>query len=308
MKIGIITGKSGNTLVRYLKEQGHTIYVITGDLEKGGVNLAEEYYYHYFDINDDNSLVYTDICDWFQSKSVEGFILGTGVWFAHDIALMLNNSYGIPCSHSVDYISVFKDKIKTKELFKKYGLKTPVFQYSYDKNIEVKLSVPFVVKSSIDLFPVWLCHNLVHFNVFKDSISDSVWGRGVLIEQYIKGNDLTVPVFSALGEEKESCLVYWSKQKNYRLEGFGELTSDRVPKEVEGSILSECNLMIADLGYFGVCRFDVRVSNNEYFYLEINSVVSIRSEGSSFKAMKAVGINYVENSIDVYLKNINRQK
>lgn len=305
MKIGIITGKSGNTLVRYLKEQGHTIYVITGDLENGGVIFAKEYYHHYFNINDDNSVVYTDICEWLQSNSVGGFILGTGVWFAHDIALMLNNSYGIPCSHSVDYISVFKDKIMTKGLFKKYGLRTPVYQSFYDKNTDVKLCVPFVVKSSIDVFPVWLCHKLVDFNVFKDSMSDSVWARGVLIEQYIEGNDLTVPVFSARGESKESCLVYWSKQKNYKLEGFGELTSDRIPEEVEGGILDECNLMIADLGYFGVCRFDIRVSNNEYYYLEINSVVSIRNEGSSFKAMKDVGINYLEKAIDVYIKNIN---
>ena len=48
MKVGIITGKSGNTLVKHLNDLGHTVYVVTGDLENGGVNLAKDYYHNYF--------------------------------------------------------------------------------------------------------------------------------------------------------------------------------------------------------------------------------------------------------------------
>ena len=307
MKVGIITGKSGNTLVKHLNDLGHTVYVVTGDLENGGVNHAKDYYHNYFNVKDDNTLIYKNICKWLLEKDIEGFILGTGIWFAHDIAIMLNNSHGIPCSHSVDYISVLKDKTQTKELFEEYGLKTPAHECLYNKNKDIKLSTPFVVKSNIDLFPVWLCHEISDFNKFKNTITDSVWSKGVLIEQFIEGNDLTIPVFASIGNVEDSCLVYWSKQKTYKLEGFGELTNDKIPLGVESNLLAECNSMISGLGYYGVCRFDIRVSNNEYFYLEINSVVSIRDEGSSFKALKDVGINYVEKAVKIYIKNISKQ-
>tara|TARA_B100000787_G_scaffold129270_1_gene98135 strand:+ start:7239 stop:8183 length:945 start_codon:yes stop_codon:yes gene_type:complete len=307
MKVGIITGKSGNTLVKHLNDLGHTVYVVTGDLENGGVNLAKDYYHNYFNVKEDNTLQYKNICEWLLENGIEGFILGTGVWFAHDIAIMLNNSHGIPCSHNIECISVFKDKIQTKELFEEYGLKTPAYQSLYNKTKDVTLTTPFVVKSNIDLFPVWLCHKISDFNIFKDTINDSVWSKGILIEQFIEGNDLTIPVFTSIGNVEESCLVYWSKQKNYKLEGFGELTNDKIPQNVESILLTECNSMISGIGYYGVCRFDIRVSNNEYYYLEINSVVSIRDEGTSFKAMKDVGINYVEKAVEIYIKNITSQ-
>jgi D-alanine-D-alanine ligase-like ATP-grasp enzyme len=128
--------------------------------------------------------------------------------------------------------------------------------------------------------------------------------KGILIEEYIDGNDLTIPVFASINSVECPCLVYWSKQTNYKLEGFGELTNDKIPLDIEQVLLKDCQSMIQKLGYFGVCRFDIRVSKEEYYFLEINSVVSIRDEGSSFKAMKAKGINYVKKSIDVYLNNI----
>lgn len=66
MKVGIITGKSGNTLVKHLNDLGHTVYVVTGDLENGGVNLAKDYYHNYFNVKEDNTLQYKNICEWPQ--------------------------------------------------------------------------------------------------------------------------------------------------------------------------------------------------------------------------------------------------
>lgn len=304
MKIGIITGKSGNTLVSNLVKRGHSVYVLTGDHENGGVNFANDSYCHYFNLQEDNSLHYKNICNWFLKHKIDGLILGTGVWFAHEIAIMLSKQHGIPCSHNVEYISVFKDKIKTKQKFKEFGLKTPEFQFFYDKNTNINLTTPFVVKSNIDLFPVWLCHDTKAFDNFKERINDSVWSKGILIEKFIDGNDLTIPVFATRTIVKTPSLVYWSKQTNYKLEGFGELTNDYIPKELESTLLNESNSMISNLGYYGVCRFDVRVSREDYYYLEINSVVSIRNQGTSFKAMKKVGINYSDKAIDVYLNNL----
>lgn len=304
MKLGIVTGKSGNTLVKYLVGLGHEVYVITGDYKSGGGEHAKAVYYKYFIVADDSTEEYKKICNWLVDKGIDGFILGTGVWFAHEIAFKLNKEYGVSISHNVDYLGVFKNKFKTKELFAKFGLMSAKHQFLTTKIFNFELEPPFVVKNNIDLFPVWLCHSIEEFLTFQSKTSDSIWTRGVLLEEYIEGNDLTIPVFARVNSVDVPCLVYWSKQANYKLEGFGDLTQDRIPVEVQQKLLKECKLMIEDLGYFGVCRFDVRVSKEEYYYLEINSVVSIRDEGSSFKAMKEVGINYVERAMTVYLDNI----
>jgi carbamoylphosphate synthase large subunit len=304
MKIGLITGKSGNTLVKYLKGEGHDVFVVTGDRINGGIDFANETYFKFFDIRNNNDLFINEICDWLLAKKIDGFILGTGVWFAHEIANRLSKKHNISVSHNVNYLGIFKNKYETKKLFEQFGLNTPLYQFLSDKEENITLKLPFVVKSNIDLFPVWLCHSYEDFMVFKERINEVVWGKGILIEEYIEGNDLTIPVFAGIESVESPCLVYWSKQANYKLEGFGELTNDKIPKNIEQILLKDCQSMIEKLGYFGVCRFDIRVSNKEYYFLEINSVVSIRDEGSSFKAMKDVGINYVEKAIKVYLNNI----
>lgn len=304
MKLGIVTGKSGKTLVKYLVELGHEVYVVTGDHKNGGGEYARDVYYKYFDVKNENRSEYQLICDWLVNIGIEGFILGTGVWFAHEIAYKLSKEFDVCISHNVDYLGVFKNKLKTKELFIDFGLNTPRYQYLSSKDTNLIFEPPFVVKSNIDLFPVWLCHSREDFLAFQIETVDAIWNKGVLLEEYIEGNDLTIPVFAGLKSVDVPSLVYWSKQVNYRLEGFGELTGDRIPENVQDCILKECKKMIEELGYFGVCRFDIRVSKSAYYYLEINSVVSIRDEGSSFLAMKEVGINYVERAMSVYLDNI----
>jgi hypothetical protein len=170
MKIGIITGKSGNTLVKYLKGEGHEVYVVTGDRINGGIDFSDDSYFKFFDIKDDNELFINEICDWLLVKKIDGFILGTGVWFAHVIAFNLSRKHNISVSHNVDYLGVFKDKYQTKVLFEKFGLKTPLFQFISTKEEEIILKLPFVVKSNIDLFPVWLCHTFEDFKVFKNRL------------------------------------------------------------------------------------------------------------------------------------------
>jgi hypothetical protein len=304
MKIGIITGKSGNTLVKRLKELGHDVFVVSGDLDHGGCIYANDYFLKYFNYGSDNNSDFNKIITWLLEKEIQGFIMGTGVWFAHEIAILLFRNYNIPISHSIDHLLLFKNKEKTKLLFKEFNFNTPDYEMVYTRNPEVTLKFPFVVKSNIDLFPVWLCHSNDAFLKFLNGINEFVLNCGVLLEEFIQGNDLTIPVFARKNKVLAPKLIYWSKQLNYKLEGFDELTNDTVPLDSHANILSSCEKFISYLGYFGVCRFDIRVSNSNFYFLEINSVVSIRDEGSSFNAMKEEGINYLEESLSVYLENL----
>ena len=53
-----------------------------------------------------------------------------------------------------------------------------------------------------------------------------------------------------------------------------------------------------------MCRFDIRITEEDYYFLEINSVISIRTEGSSYQSMIEQGVEMEKVAIDTYLKNI----
>lgn len=303
MKIALITGKSGNTLTKALIHKGHEVYVITGDKETGGVKYAKDSFVHYFSIDEDNSQTYEDICTWVLKYKVQGLILGTGVWFALDLAKILNEKYNIPTSHEVNFLSIFKNKLETKVLFDKYNLPTLPYHFVKDYS-KVDFPIPFVVKSNIDLFPVWLCHSMEEFYEFRKELPEYILNKGILLEEYLDGNDATIPVSVTKKETIAPCVVYWSKQQNYRLKGFGELNPDKLDLEQTQSVLQKCKKMIQNTEYLGLCRFDLRIADNKYCLLEINSVVSIRNEGSSYQAMRREGIDYVDFALNTYLTNI----
>ena len=135
-------------------------------------------------------------------------------------------------------------------------------------------------------------------------MSKAIIINGIIIEEYADGNDCTVPVFSDIDNIHAPAIVYWSKQQTYKLKGFSKLKSYTLSQNQEDLIVRKCEEIVHNIGYRGVCRFDIRITNDNYYFLEINSVISIRSEGTSFQALKEKGINILEKSLKVYLNNI----
>jgi len=90
--------------------------------------------------------------------------------------------------------SLCMDKVNSKDLAKKNGIDTPEWQLLLDLTDEIKLKTPFVVKPNDQGSTVGL--SVAHNQEQIDSAVKKAfqYGSEVLIEKYIDGRELTVPV------------------------------------------------------------------------------------------------------------------
>lgn len=304
MRIGLISGKSSGTLTEALQRLGHEVVLLCGEATDPGHAIANARRVMYFKVDDPPGRT-VEAANWLADQGIDGLILGTGTWFALSIAEELHRR-GIPLSHSVAHLKLYKDKWQTKQLFSAHGLPTPRGGFLRDRTLPGS-AFPLVVKSNIDLFPVSVVASAEAYHKKVSALSDTVVQYGVLHEELVEGNDCTIPVFATEREVVADRVIYWSKQQNYRLEGFGPLRDVSLASDTERQVLEQCRFFTRAIGYRGVCRFDIRIDmSGTPSYLEINSVVSIRSEGTSFLAMQAGGIDYVGRALQVYVENIAR--
>lgn len=304
MKLGLVSGKSSGTLITELKKRGHEIYLVCGKQSDPGYLEADKSIAMYFTLENTNENISIAV-NFFIENNIDAFILGTGTWFTFEIANQLIEQ-NIPISHNIEISKLFKNKTLTKELFVSNNLITPSFQTLYDLSDEqIKdINYPIVVKSNIDLFPVFLCKDKERLIKLRSEVDDTVIQKGVLFEECIEGNDITIPVSATKSEVNALDVIYWSKQHNYRLEGFNELVNVRLTKNQENILKDACEKFIISTKYYGLCRFDLRITEDISYFLEVNSVISIRNEGSSYQSMINKGIQLEKIAIDTYLKNI----
>jgi len=300
-RIGLIAGKSSETLTKAIQSRGYQVVLLCGKESDPGFLVADFSKAMFFSISD-KDVNYQEAVTFFKNHQIDGLILGTGIWFALEIANRLYDE-GIPISHSPKHLKLFKDKNATKKIFKEEGFPIIESQILFNRYVP-SISLPFVVKSNIDLFPVFLCHSHEDYIRFVSKLSDNVLKNGILIEEYVEGNDCTVPVFCDHLRVFAPQIIYWSKQKNYKLEGFSDLKDYLISESAASKVTQICEKLVLKTGYRGVCRFDIRIGKRGFYFLEINSVVSIRSEGSSFEAMSDAGIDYINMAITTYLNNI----
>lgn len=304
LRIGLVAGKSGETIIKEIQKKNHDVVLLCGNKNDSGVKFANEVLV--LDFNLSNTEEYVKIAyDYFIKQKIDAFVLGTGTWFAFEIAEMLLKS-GIQISHNIDVSRVYKNKLNTKVEFEKFNYNTP--SYNYTKKIDAQfvnsIDYPKVVKSNIDLFPVFLCKTKERLLQLADEYPSNIIEQGVLIEEYIEGNDITIPIVATRDSVRALGVFYWSKQHNYKLEGFDALLPILLSEDTQNDLLLRCERFIKDSKYFGVCRFDLRIGENDVYFLEINSVISIRNTGSSYLTMAKDGILLEELAVEAYIKNV----
>jgi predicted ATP-grasp superfamily ATP-dependent carboligase len=304
MKIALLASNSSGTLTKELQRRGNEVVLLCGKDSDPGVPLADHSRAIYFDSRS-TATDYRDAAGWILDNAVDGLILGSGTVHSIEIARLCAIA-GVPLSHSIDHVLLFKNKWKTKRLLRQHEMRTPDACMISDENKELPrdLCFPVVVKSNLDLFGVSLVHERETLRQYLRQQSVGVLRAGVLLEKFIDGNDCTVPVFLSGRHSYCGPVVYWSKQLNYALPGFTGLKPTRLTVRDEQRVREQCLNVLSSINYRGVCRFDIRVGDDDLFFLEINEVISIRDEGTSFQAMQAAGVSLVSRAVDTYLENI----
>lgn len=269
--IGVVAGISGKEIVCELKKLGYDTLVIGGRENEAG--MEESTFKYTIDLRKKE-----EILDVLKKNNVKKLIVGTGHILAFELAeyLLANN---IKTSINPQSSLLAKDKFLYKEKLEEIGFKTPKYiLLKNDDNIDIeklieKIGIPCVVKSPIDTMLPSKANTLEELEECIIEVKKT--GSEILIEEFVDGIDITVPVISNYEGQKAVMLSYYNKSKACKLKGF-EVTKDgsTLPREIEEKVLKLSEEIMEKTKMLGLGRLDIIVNKNYDFYiLECNSVM-----------------------------------
>lgn len=219
---------------------------------------------------------------------------------------------GIPYTGSgVMAAAVTMDKVATKRFFMAEGIPTPkahtYFRYEFKKRdltgeILQEFSVPVVVKassqgSSIGVVIVEKAEELeaALYEAFK-------YDREVLVEEFIKGRELTVAVWG--NEEKQEALPIieittvtgrYDYVTKYKVGASTHIIPAPLPEEVTKKVKEIAIRAFAVCGCSGMARVDFMLGeDNQPYVIEVNTIPGMTETSLVPDAGRAAGIEFPE--------------
>jgi D-alanine-D-alanine ligase len=231
---------------------------------------------------------------------------------------------GIPYAFSGTFASALAmNKQKTKLVARNAGLKIAKEmilrkgkKYKTEKIIQ-KLNLPIVVKPTDS-------GSSVGINIAKDqnelvsSIEKAFeFGEEIMLEQFIKGRELTVAV---LGNKTLKALPvieiipkvssFFSYEAKYQDGGSDEICPADIPDEIRKKIQKYAIKIFKALDCRDLARADFiwSADDNKLYFLEINTIPGMTSASLAPKAAKASGLSFSEFLDEIIKSAIKRQK
>ena len=219
---------------------------------------------------------------------------------------------GIPYTGSgVMAAAVTMDKVATKRFFMAEGIPTPkahtYFRYEFKKRdltgeILQEFSVPVVVKassqgSSIGVVIVEKAEEL------EAALSEAFkYDREVLVEEFIKGRELTVAVWG--NEEKQEALPIieittvtgrYDYVTKYKVGASTHIIPAPMPEEVTKKVKEIAIRAFAVCGCSGMARVDFMLGeDNQPYVIEVNTIPGMTETSLVPDAGRAAGIEFPE--------------
>ena len=219
---------------------------------------------------------------------------------------------GIPYTGSgVMAAAVTMDKVATKRFFMAEGIPTPkahtYFRYEFKKRdltgeILQEFSVPVVVKassqgSSIGVVIVEKAEEL------EAALSEAFkYDREVLVEEFIKGRELTVAVWG--NEEKQEALPIieittvtgrYDYVTKYKVGASTHIIPAPLPEEVTKKVKEIAIRAFAVCGCSGMARADFMLGeDNQPYVIEVNTIPGMTETSLVPDAGRAAGIEFPE--------------
>lgn len=219
---------------------------------------------------------------------------------------------GIPYTGSgVMAAAVTMDKVATKRFFMAEGIPTPkahtYFRYEFKKRdltgeILQEFSVPVVVKassqgSSIGVVIVEKAEEL------ESALSEAFkYDREVLVEEFIKGRELTVAVWG--NEEKQEALPIieittvtgrYDYVTKYKVGASTHIIPAPLPEEVTKKVKEIAIRAFAVCGCSGMARVDFMLGeDNQPYVIEVNTIPGMTETSLVPDAGRAAGIEFPE--------------
>lgn len=302
--LGLIAGHSGDSLTDELHKLGYSVAIVCGKENEPGSDAAD----HCFicDLEEKDKIL-----SFFKNHGVKNVVMGTGVYVGYLLAEYLEKN-GILTSIDVEKSLIVKDKILTKKKFEEISVKTPRYVY-YEWNdmispeeIIKSIGLPCVIKSNLDAIEPQ-CANT--YDELVEGIEEvKRTHTTILIEECIQGGDTTYVIAFDGKHVTHIGAVPYSKSKEYGLKGFKAPYPAQL-SEKELAVLEEISEKIMrHIGVVGLCRVDYVISNDNYYALEVNSVIVTGYHGHSYPFFLQKGHNVAEHSVRTALNVFENKK
>ena len=188
------------------------------------------------------------------------------------------------------------DKARSKDFAKIMGVRTPRWQLLSRLNEKIKLQFPFVVKPNNQGSTFGLTV-VTDKKELPDAIKKaSQYGEDVIVEEYIKGREVTVPI---LGESVYPILEIVPSHDLYDFECkyTPGMTKYFCPAKLDNSIASlieeNTQLLFNEFGCDVYARIDYLIDKNGTpYFLEINTLPGMTSTSLLPKSLASVGISF----------------
>jgi len=203
-------------------------------------------------------------------------MLTSALTFNKSICNDLVEKYGVLVGKTI--LITKNDSIKVAELIAEVGL--PCF---------VK---PNKGGSSIGISKVFISEDLE--NAIKKAFEQD---NEVIIQKYIKGREITCGVISINKELKAFPITEIVSQNDYfdyeakYLGKSKEITPAQIPETSEKECKSTSLYLYKKLNCKGVVRFDYIISNNQLYFLEVNTVPGLSESSIVPQQANAIGIS-----------------
>lgn len=208
--------------------------------------------------------------------------------------------------------SVAMNKFKAKQLFEQAGI--PVAkgeQYRMDQetnidevvdHIHANFEFPFVIKPNREGSTVGLTI-VRHENETKEAVKKAAENDlYILVEQFIKGKELTVPVLGEIHKEKSLPIIeiipkneLYDYEAKYSVGGSEHIIPARIDKDITEKIQAYAVLAHQILGCETYSRADFLLTEEGVPYiLEVNTLPGMTPTSLFPDAAKSIGISYEE--------------
>lgn len=293
--IGLIAGKSGDSLTDELHKRGYKVAIVCGRLEEAGYDSADERIL--LDL-----LEFEKIIRFFQKKNVKKIIIGTGHYLVFNLVEKLEQA-GFKTNIDIRKSLLAKDKVRFKKKLEEIGVDTPAYASFLTREEFYKdgivFPLPCVVKSNTDTVQSKKINDIENLAEAAEDVFST--NAVLLLEQYIQGNDCTVAVVNDGITVKSLGVLYYSKAKEYGLKGFDLAKSEIMSEEKEKEVCKIASDIVRKIGFSGLVRIDFIISEKIYV-LELNSVIVTGYHGSAYPFFEKQGINIATEAINASLK------
>ncbi len=278
--IGLIGGASGEVIVNnFHKYEGIKTALVAGKDNESGVSQSD--YHLIIDLRNVDEIEL-----FFKEHDVKYLVLGTGHRFAFSLAAELEKRGFIP-NVNIQASLIAKDKKLYKDMISSKGFETakyiPIASNEETPELQViidAIGLPCVVKSSIDTTYPQKASSREELQREIEAVRKTE--SPVLIESFIDGIDVTVPVRVVNHSAKAYVVSYYNKSSELELTGFShEKATRRLSDKDEARVLAYCERLALASEFEGVPRIDaIVIPDGPIYILEANSVTATGNSGT----------------------------